>query len=345
MPIAAVILAAGGSSRFGSPKAAVRIGSRTMLEIVVDVATAAGLAPVIVVAPSALRVPETVAHVRNDASKAGMSRSLRLGLAAVPAEADAATILLADQPTVDVSLIHELDGWRGGTPIVATRSEGILGPPVLMERDAFDLVDGLGGDIGLRGLLRSDPTLVTPVDHAPLPDVDTPEDLARITESCPGCGARYLPQVLDETHPYIGASPACWATFGEVLAREFGDIAFGRVHRQTVDVYSVQHPGHDDRRQRQSVALHLVGLCHWLEHDVEVARLNAITQQLASTDRDWPWLDPPDGYAMTVADVIGARDGPTHVALVRRWAESTWDAWSAHHELVRGWARDALGSG
>jgi CTP:molybdopterin cytidylyltransferase MocA len=343
--IAGVILAAGASSRFGSPKAAVRIGSRTMLEIVVDVATAAGLSPIIAVAPSTLRVPESVDHVRNDAPERGMSRSLRLGLAAVPPDAEAATILLADQPTVDVPLLQQLDGWRGGTPIVGTRSDGVIGPPVLIEREAFDLAEGLDGDLGLRGLLRADPTLVTAVDHAPLPDVDSPEDLARITEPCPGCGTRFLPQAVDETHPYIGASPACWAAFGEVLAREFGDVTFGRVHRHSVDVYAVQHPGHDERRERQSVALHLVGLCHWLEHDLEMEQLNAITQRLANTDRGWPWLDPPLSYEMTAADLLEARDGPSHVRLVRRWAELTWDAWSAHHDVVRGWARDALVTG
>ena len=293
--IAGVILAAGASSRFGSPKAAVRIGSRTMLEIVADVATAAGLSPVIVVAPSTLRVPETVEHVRNDAPERGMSRSLRLGLAAVPPDAEAATILLADQPTVDVSLLHQLDGWRGGTPIVATRSEGVIGPPVLIEREAFGLADGLGGDVGLRGLLRGDPSLVTPVDRGPVP-TSTRRTSWPITEPCPGCGTRFLPQALDETHPYIGASPACWATFGEVLAREFGDVTFGRrpsPHRGRV---RRQHPGHDERRERQSVALHLVGLCHWLEHDLEMDQLNAITQRLANADRQWPWLDPPQSY-------------------------------------------------
>ena len=86
-----------------------------------------------------------------------------------------------------------------------------------------------------------------------------------------------------------------------MLAREFGDITFGRVHRNSVDVYAVQHPGTDDRRQRQSVALHLIGLCHWLEHDLEMDRLNAITQRLANADRDWPWLDPPTVYPMTVS--------------------------------------------
>jgi len=342
MTVAAVILAAGAGSRFGEPKAQVRIGSRTLVGVVADVATAAGLSPVIVVAPPGMPVPETVLDVRNEVPSAGMSRSLRLGLAAVPPEADAAMILLADQPTVDVALVQELDSWRGGTPIVATRADGLLGPPVLLEREAFSLVDGLTGDVGLRELLRTDPTAVTAVDHEPLPDIDTPPELEAITEPCPGCGTRYLPQVLDETHPYIGASPACWATFGEVLAREFENVTFGRVHRHTVDVYSVQHPGADDRRQRQSVALHLIGLCHWLEHDLGMERLNAITQRLANSDRDWPWLDPPAAFPMTVVDVLEARDGPEHVQLVRRWAESTWDAWSAHHDQVRAWAGEAV---
>jgi CTP:molybdopterin cytidylyltransferase MocA len=345
MPIAAVILAAGRSSRFGSPKADVRIGSRTMLEVVVDTATAAELTPIVVVGASRLRVPDSTTLVENDAPELGMSRSLRLGIAAVPPDAEAAVVLLGDQPTVDVGLLRTLDGWRGGTPLIATRTEGVLGPPVLLEREAFALVDQVGGDAGLRDLLRTDPTLVAAVDHAPIPDIDTPDDLEGVTEACHGCGARFLPQVPDETHAYLGASAACWSAFGEVLAREFGDITFGRVHRHSVDVYAVQHPGHDDRRQRQSVALHLVAICHWLEHGLGMERLNAVTQRLANEDRPWPWLAPPDGYPMTVVDLLSARTGPDHVALVRRWAEATWAAWSAHHATARAWARDALDGG
>ncbi len=343
MPIAAVILAAGAASRFGSAKVAARIGSRSLVEIVADAATAAGLAPVIVVGPSSLTLPGTVEAVHNDAPERGISRSLRLGIAAVPPDVEAAVVLLADQPTVDVAHLRALDNWRGGTPVVATRTDGVIGPPILLEREAFSLADAVSGDAGLRELLRADPSLVTAVEHDVVPDVDTPDDLVAITEACPGCGARYLPQLLDETHPYIGASPACWATFGEVLAREFEDVTFGRVHRHTVDVYSVQHPGHDERRQRQSVALHLIGLCHWLEHGLEMERLNAITQHLANEDRDWPRLTPPDAYPMTVGDLLVARDGPEHVRLVRAWAERTWEAWSAHRDVVRAWAHEALG--
>ena len=343
MTVPAVILAAGASTRFGAPKPTVRIGSRTMLEVVVDTATAAGLSPIIVVAPSSLGVPESAIAVRNDAPHLGMSRSLQLGINAVPADAEGAVVMLADQPTVSVDHLRSLDGWRGGTPVVATSSNGVLGPPVLIERDGFALVGEIAGDTGLRDLLRADSSLVTMVEQPEVPDVDTADDLERITEPCPGCGARYLPQIVDEMHPYIGASPACWATFGELLAREFGgNVTFGRIHRQSVDVYAVQHPGTDDRRQRQSVAIHLIGLCHWLEHGIEFDQLTAITQRLANDDRAWPWLVAPVGYPMTVGDVLVARGGPEHVRLVTRWAETTWDAWSAHHDTVRAWAAEAL---
>ena len=341
-PVAAVILAAGASSRFGSPKPVARVGSRTMLGVVADVATAAGLTPVLVVAPSGLQAPETVTVVPNDAPELGMSRSLQLGLAAVPPDRDAAVVLLADQPSVDVVLLQRLLGSRGAASVVATGADGRIGPPVLLERDAFDLADETSGDVGLRDWLRTHRGLVTAVEVAePIPDVDEPSDLDHITEPCEGCGARFLPQVIDEAHPYIGASPACWAAFGELLAREFERPTYGRIHRHTVDVYAVQHPGTDERRQRQSVALHLVALCHWLEHGMEAARLNAITGRLASGGRSWPWLEPPSVYPMTVLDVLEARDGDEHVELVRRWGESTWRAWAAHQPRVREWAREA----
>lgn len=337
--IAAVILAAGRGTRFGGAKPHARLGPRTMLGVVADTATAAGLAPIIAVVPPDTRVPEHVQPVANATPDAGMSRSLQLGLAALPEGADAAVVLLADQPTVSVDQIARLVGSRGSAHLVATRFDGLLGAPALVERAAFGMADGLAGDVGLRDLLRAAPEEVTAVDvEHPIPDVDSPADLDRITESCPGCGARYLPHQHDETHPYIGASAACWAAFGELLAREFGDVAYGRMHRHTVDVYAVQHPGRDDRRQRQSVAIHLIGLCQWLEHGLDTWQVIAGTQaMLRDSGPDWPWLDPPEAYDLTVLDVLDARDGMEHGRLVRRWAESTWEAWSAHHETVRRW--------
>ena len=344
MQTAAIILAAGASSRFGSPKQLVRIGARTMLEIVAQVANDAGLEPIIAVVPPGLAVPPSVVPEINDDPAAGLSRSLRLGLAAVPAEANAAMVLLGDQPSVSRdTLTAILDAARGDRPVVAARAHGRIGPPVLLLREAFGLSTEASEDEGLRAILAKHPELVTEVgvkEHAP--DVDTLEDLAALIEPCPGCGATFLPLPDGAMHDYIGASPACWAAFGELLAREFQDPAYGWIHRHTVDVYTVQHPGINDRRQRQSVALHLIGLCHWLEHDVSAPRLTPITGRLANQDRAWPWIEPPITYELTVLDVLVATSADEHGRMVREWAESVWQSWSAHHELIRRWADEAL---
>ena len=73
-----------------------------------------------------------------------------------------------------------------------------------------------------------------------------PKTTAAVTERsfelCPGCGLS-LPVVEGPTHPYIGASPSCWALFGQVIAREYGAPAYMKAHQTTVDAYAVQHPG------------------------------------------------------------------------------------------------------
>lgn len=181
MRVAAVILAAGSSTRFGSPKQLARIGDVTMLVAVCEVARAAGLEPVIAVVPRWLAVPPDVVPVINDAPEDGLSRSLRLGLATVPDEATAALILLGDQPTVPAAVIADILHARGERPIVAASAAGLLGPPVLLERNAFGMAEAMTGDEGLRSLIRGNPHLVTPVEvgeHAV--DVDTLADLGRL---------------------------------------------------------------------------------------------------------------------------------------------------------------------
>ena len=341
--VAAVVLAAGASSRFGSPKQLAPFDGGTVLDAAILVARRSGLGPIIVVAPPSLPLPADVVRVVNDDPSAGMSRSLRLGLAAVPA-GSAAVVLLGDQPSVRPAHIGRLLAARGARSVVATAAGDVLAPPILLEPAAFPLADRVDGDRGLRDILRMHPDEVTSVEVTRLPaDVDVPADLEALAEACPGCGARYPPRITDVTHAYIGASAACWATFGELLAREFGDMVYGRLHRFTVDVYMVQHPGEGDRRQRQSVAVHLIGLCHWLEHGLDGRRAIVATQTLMRRGRrDWPWLAPPTEYEMTVGDVLAAQSGPEHERLVRRWAELTWQAWQPHHDVVRRWASDAL---
>ena len=185
MQAAAVILAAGASTRFGSPKQLARIGDRTMLETVVELAVAAGLAPIIAVLPPGLAPPSGVIPVVNADPDAGLSRSLRMGIAAVPVEVGSAVILLGDQPTVSIRTLEALLEVAAVTerPVVAAHATGRIGPPVVLSRAAFELAEAATGDEGLRRLLDESPHLVATVEvgeHAL--DVDTPADLATLAD-------------------------------------------------------------------------------------------------------------------------------------------------------------------
>jgi CTP:molybdopterin cytidylyltransferase MocA len=191
--VAALILAAGQSRRFGSAKQLARLEGRTLLEHVVARAAAAGLRPVLAVVPPWLDPPSVAGEppllVANPHPERGLSHSLRLGLAALPSETDAAVILLGDQPTIEPGTIGAVLAARGDRPVVAAFAEGHAAPPVLLERSAFGLADGLEGDVGLRDLIAAHPDLVRRVPVAAhAPDLDRPEDLAALARSENGHG-------------------------------------------------------------------------------------------------------------------------------------------------------------
>jgi molybdenum cofactor cytidylyltransferase len=180
--VGAVILAAGESRRFGSPKQLAELKGRTLLDHVIVTARAAGLDPIVAVVPTWLVRPsgeESLGWIANPQPELGMSQSLRLGLEALT-DADAAVILLGDQPGVAVETITALVAARGERPIVATEAGGVVAPPLLLERSHFGLAADLSGDQGLREVLRRSPELVRTVSVAQHAlDVDTPADLHR----------------------------------------------------------------------------------------------------------------------------------------------------------------------
>jgi Family of unknown function (DUF5946) len=163
----------------------------------------------------------------------------------------------------------------------------------------------------------------------------------RDVSDCPGCGLA-LPIRRGPAHPYIGASPACWALFGEVLAREFGDPAYFRLHQLTVDTYAVQHPGAPERRSIQSIALHLMTLCLVVEDGADPREGPKLHKRLVGRV-PFHWLEPPrPNGRITVADVVRARTPAEHERAVEAWARDVWAAWEPHHPTIRRWIEQAL---
>jgi CTP:molybdopterin cytidylyltransferase MocA len=163
--LAGVVLAAGASTRFGSPK------QRLLLEPVLERVRASSLEHVVVVL-GAHDVETAVRVVRCTDWERGPGASLRCGLAALPAQAEAAVVLLADGPDLAPGAIDRVAAsWRReGGDVLAASYGGVRGHPVLLARRAWDGIP----DEGARAL---DPRLV-PCDDLGAPgDVDVEADL------------------------------------------------------------------------------------------------------------------------------------------------------------------------
>jgi molybdenum cofactor cytidylyltransferase len=187
---AAIVLAAGASSRFGRPKALALLAGRPLLLHVLDVVRVVGLREVVVVLgrdgdqiERELRW-QSERRVRNPNPDAGLSSSLRIGLENLTPASDAALILLGDQPLVRADVIARLLAGlvSAAKPIVLPRyAEGGGQNPLLIHRAAWSLAGEAKSDRGLGPVVRNHPELVVEVDvEGSNPDVDTPADLAAI---------------------------------------------------------------------------------------------------------------------------------------------------------------------
>ena len=160
---------------------------------------------------------------------------------------------------------------------------------------------------------------------------------------CFGCGAA-VPVVDGPVHAYMLAAPGCWALYGSVLEWRYatGAARNAELSQWLVDAYAAQHATNIERRNRQSVALHLISLCAAFEHAMPAEDRRRLIGHLAH--REYPALHPPvTSFAITIRDVAGAadRDRPD---VVQQWARTTWDAWATHHQPVRAWLADAIGA-
>lgn len=187
--IAALVLAAGSSSRMGRPKPLLPLGGRPLVLHAVDAALESGLDRVLVVVGAAAEAVEAVLGddprvepVRNPDHASGQASSLRAGLraAATIRDCEAVVVLLADQPGVTPDAIRAVvDEFRaGGGPVVQAAYGGRPGHPTLLARPTWPALERIRGDEGARSWIRAHPEARTLVGFPgpPPADLDTPQD-------------------------------------------------------------------------------------------------------------------------------------------------------------------------
>jgi molybdenum cofactor cytidylyltransferase len=190
-PMAAILLAAGESRRFGEPKQLLDWRGKAFVRQVAETALTAKLSRVVVVTGAQAEPVEAAIHdlpvqiIRNTEWQSGQSSSIRAGLEALPTEIGAAIFLLVDQPQVSVELLQALiEQYTRGRPLIlAPLIEDQRANPVLFDRETFPDLLALKGDIGGRGIFSKHKVTYLPwYDASLLSDIDTPEDYQRLLE-------------------------------------------------------------------------------------------------------------------------------------------------------------------
>jgi molybdenum cofactor cytidylyltransferase len=186
--IAGIVLAAGGSSRFGRPKQLLEWKGEPLVKHVIRAAREAGLSPVVVIlgasAEEIMPIVESgdLRIVINDRWEDGLSGSIKAGVESLPGEIGGAVFLQADQPQIPAQLIKQLVKAHQQTlnPILAPKVNGQRGNPVLFDVTTFSDLKRLTGDMGGRQLFKQYPIeWITWDDTDILWDIDTPEDFQK----------------------------------------------------------------------------------------------------------------------------------------------------------------------
>jgi CTP:molybdopterin cytidylyltransferase MocA len=180
--IAAVVLAAGASTRLGEPKQLAKLAGETLLERAVRTAREAGCSPIVVVLGSAYaeilarsRLGDAVSVI-NDEWREGMASSIRLGvrmLGLVAKDVEGVLLMTCDQPAVTA---QHLGLVMTRQAVTASRYSGRNGVPAYFPKKYFSELTALAGDVGARKLLAQARAVDLALGEL---DVDTPEDLAR----------------------------------------------------------------------------------------------------------------------------------------------------------------------
>lgn len=188
-----IILAAGSSSRLGTPKQNLVFQGTTLLQRAITTALAADRANVMVVlGANAVSIEPTIADqpiqiIHNPDWQEGMASSIRIGLAAMQLSAPqirSIILMLCDQPFVDVAIIDQLIKASAQHSLVASAYNGTIGPPALFGSAHFEELLNLKGNEGAKKLLLK---YADEVFKIPFPlgviDIDTLSDHERLEDS------------------------------------------------------------------------------------------------------------------------------------------------------------------
>ncbi len=186
--IAALVLAAGGSSRLGQPKQLLRYEGQSFVRRTAQAALAAVCSPVFVVVGRDRNAVDNelrglaVRLLPNEVWERGIGTSIRIGVHAAT-ECDAVIILACDQPFVDAAAICRLISAHAQTrkPIVASAYAGTLGVPTLFARAHFGTLLSLPDAQGARAIIAARPDDVACVELADAEfDIDSAADMAKL---------------------------------------------------------------------------------------------------------------------------------------------------------------------
>lgn len=186
MTIAAILLAAGSSSRLGRPKQLVELDGETLIRRAANALIDAVCSPIVVVLGSEIELSKqqlsglNVRIAENADWPSGMSSSIREGMSHVILEnVDGVLISVCDQPKVRSEHLQKLIARFTETKAAVTAAEynDVLGVPSIFSRELFDDLMHLTGDKGARDLIRNHPAVSVPIPEAAL-DIDTEADLA-----------------------------------------------------------------------------------------------------------------------------------------------------------------------
>ena len=192
MRVGAVVLAAGGSIRFGKPKQLAIFQGETLVRRIVTAAKDAGCAPVVVVAGAVQITPVLaglpVSIIEHPNWSNGLGSSIAVGVkhaVTITAKLDAVILLSCDQPFVNAATLRQLIQLHleNGKTIVASAYAETLGIPALFDRSCFGDLLQLRGDSGAKGIILARRHDVAPFNFpAAAIDIDTTADYEKLRD-------------------------------------------------------------------------------------------------------------------------------------------------------------------